>query len=325
MTLRGSASEGREKTRELAFVEPLDLVATVGPLSSGFGDPTWRMAESGWLQATRTVAGPATLEVRRTGAGRLRLRAFGPGAEAALDAAPETLGLARPPPPADTLPTPVRRLARAAPGLRLARLASWIAPLTLLVLQQKVSGKEAARAHRELVRAVSQPAPGPPELVAGMWLPASADALRALPDWAWSPLGIPPRQGETLRRVGLHARRIDALRDVAPEEAARRLRSIPGLGPWTVGSLLLLAGGVEDVVPVGDLHLPTAVAYALAGETRADDARMLELLEPCRGRRGWVVRWVEASGAAPPRRHPRRPLRPLPPDRDTALSALRRR
>ncbi|HKJ23546.1 MAG TPA: DNA-3-methyladenine glycosylase 2 family protein [Myxococcota bacterium] len=320
-----SVGDHGEATLELPVVEPLDLVATVRPLSSGFGDPTWRVGASGWRHALRNAAGPATLEVRRAGAGRLRLRAFGPGAEVALEAVPEMLGLDRPPPPADGLSTAVRDLARAARGLRLSRAPSWIAPLTLLVLQQKVSGKEAARAHRELVRAVSQPAPGPPEVADGLWLPPSAEALRALPDWAWAPLGIPARQAATLRRVGLHARRIEALRDVAPEEAALRLRSIPGLGPWTVGSLLLVAGGAADAVPVGDYHLPTAVAFALAGETRADDARMLALLEPHRGHRGWVVRWVEAAGGAPPRRHPRRPLRPLPPGRGAALSSLRRR
>ena len=46
--------------------------------------------------------------------------------------------------------------------------------------------------------------------------------------------------------------------------------------------------GDPDAVSVGDYHLPNQVAWALAGEPRGDDARMLELLEP-----------VSAAAAAP--------------------------
>jgi hypothetical protein len=51
--------------------------------------------------------------------------------------------------------------------------------------------------------------------------------------------------------------------------------------------------------------VPNLVAWALAGEARADDARMLELLEPYRGQRGRVQRLLEASGIRPPRYGPR--------------------
>ena len=56
---------------------------------------------------------------------------------------------------------------------------------------------------------------------------------------------------------------------------------------------------------VGDFHLPNLVAYALAGEPRGDDARMLELLEPYRGQRARVMRLLELSGIRPPRYGPR--------------------
>ena len=56
---------------------------------------------------------------------------------------------------------------------------------------------------------------------------------------------------------------------------------------------------------VGDFHLKNVVAYALAGEPRADDARMLELLEPWRGERAKVIRLLELSGIAAPRYGPR--------------------
>jgi hypothetical protein len=47
------------------------------------------------------------------------------------------------------------------------------------------------------------------------------------------------------------------------------------------------------------------VAWALAGEPRADDARMLELLEPYRGQRGRVQRYLEVGRITAPRYGPR--------------------
>jgi 3-methyladenine DNA glycosylase/8-oxoguanine DNA glycosylase len=83
------------------------------------------------------------------------------------------------------------------------------------------------------------------------------------------------------------------------------LTAVPGIGPWTAAEVGVRALGDEDGVSVGDFHLPTLVAFALAGETRGDDARMLELLEPFRGHRARVIRLLELSGARPARRGPR--------------------
>ena len=66
-----------------------------------------------------------------------------------------------------------------------------------------------------------------------------------------------------------------------------------------------------DAVSVGDYHLPNVVAWALASEARADDARMLELLEPYRGQRGRVIRLLEASGIGAPRFGPKMPIRSI--------------
>jgi hypothetical protein len=53
------------------------------------------------------------------------------------------------------------------------------------------------------------------------------------------------------------------------------------------------------------------VSFALAGEPRADDDRMLELLEPYRGQRARVVRLLEAGAPTAPRRAPRAQLRDI--------------
>ena len=98
---------------------------------------------------------------------------------------------------------------------------------------------------------------------------------------------------------------------MAPRDAERRLRAMPGIGAWTAAEAIRCALGDPDAVSVGDYHLKHLVAWVLAGEPRATDERMLELLEPYRGQRGRVVRLLEASGMGAPRYGPRRPLRRL--------------
>jgi 3-methyladenine DNA glycosylase/8-oxoguanine DNA glycosylase len=63
--------------------------------------------------------------------------------------------------------------------------------------------------------------------------------------------------------------------------------------------------GDPDAVAVGDFHLKNMVGFALAGEPRASDERMLELLEPYRGQRGRVVRALQLDGYAAPKFGPR--------------------
>jgi 3-methyladenine DNA glycosylase/8-oxoguanine DNA glycosylase len=72
-----------------------------------------------------------------------------------------------------------------------------------------------------------------------------------------------------------------------------------------------VALGDADAVSVGDYHLPHTIAWALAGEPRADDDRMLELLEPWRGHRARVIRLIEGAGIHAPRRGPRQRLRDI--------------
>jgi 3-methyladenine DNA glycosylase/8-oxoguanine DNA glycosylase len=89
------------------------------------------------------------------------------------------------------------------------------------------------------------------------------------------------------------------------------LRSLPGVGPWTAAEVAGVALGDPDAVSVGDYHLPHQVTWALAGEPRGDDGRMLELLEPYRGQRGRALRLITLAGIGPPRRAPRAPLRSI--------------
>ena len=66
-----------------------------------------------------------------------------------------------------------------------------------------------------------------------------------------------------------------------------------------------------DAVVLGDYHIPNIVAWVLTGRARADDRRMLELLEPYRGHRARAVRLILAGGARAPSYGPHRPLRAI--------------
>jgi 3-methyladenine DNA glycosylase/8-oxoguanine DNA glycosylase len=80
---------------------------------------------------------------------------------------------------------------------------------------------------------------------------------------------------------------------------------VPGIGPWTAGMLRALTWGDPDTVIPGDAGIPSLLAWLLAGERTADDARMSELLEPHAPHRYRVLRLALAAGTRPPRRHPR--------------------
>ena len=91
-------------------------------------------------------------------------------------------------------------------------------------------------------------------------------------------------------------------------EAAALLQKVRGIGPWTAGMVLGMRLGRPEPIPVGDFHLPSTIAWALAGEPRATDARMLELLAPFGDQAFRVVRLVWAARIEAPRRGPRAPV-----------------
>jgi 3-methyladenine DNA glycosylase/8-oxoguanine DNA glycosylase len=199
----------------------------------------------------------------------------------------------------------VASLAARSPEVLLPRSGRVFQELVATVLQQKVTWQEAARSYLRVVRHFGEPAPGPMPLL----LPPDPDAVAATPYWMFHRHGVEQRRADTLRRAASVAARLEETVDLSSEEMSRRLCSVSGIGPWTVGELGRLAYGDPDAVSVGDYHLPHQVAYTLAGEQRADDARMLQLLEPFAGHRGRVIRLIVAAGIRPPRRGPHRPLR----------------
>ncbi|MBU1226773.1 MAG: DNA-3-methyladenine glycosylase 2 family protein, partial [Actinobacteria bacterium] len=199
----------------------------------------------------------------------------------------------------------VADLARRHPGIRITRCGAVAAMLIKGAVAQVVTGKEAKASYRRLTEAVGEPAPGPTDLL----LPPDPAVLAAMAYHRYHPFGIERKRAETIIRIARHAGRLDEAARLPTADAYRRMLAVPGVGPWTAALAGLTALGDADAVPVGDYNLRHAVAWVLAGERRATDERMLELLEPYAGHRGRVIRLVKASGAKAPRYGPRRPLR----------------
>lgn len=254
-----------------------------------------------WWRATRAPEGPATTRLRQVGDKCVSLRAWGPGAEWAIEAAPQLLGARDSLEGFDPPAGPVRELHRRLPGLRIPRSNAVFEATVPSILEQKVTGMESRASYRALVKAWGEPAPGPGELVC----PPAARKLREVPYYAFHPLGVEMRRANVIRMAARHAHRLEAALSLAAPDARRLLGALPGIGPWTAAEVAGVALGDADAVPLGDFHVPHMVSWALAGEPRADDARMLELLEPYVGHRGRVIRLLVAGGIRAPRYGPR--------------------
>jgi 3-methyladenine DNA glycosylase/8-oxoguanine DNA glycosylase len=288
---------------------PLDLRLTLGLHGHGRFDPALRFEVSGsaW-RATRTPDGPATLFVQlEAGGTRVRARAWGPGAEHALETLDALLGLDDDPSVLVARHPVIAEAVRRLRGLRIGRTGNLMEALVPAILEQKVTGSEASRAYRGIIGRWGEDAPGPP----GLRVPPAAATLASLPYHAYHPVGLERRRAELIRAVAREAPRLERLAVTAAgpgadsEPTYRALQAFPGIGPWTAAEVGARAFGDPDAVSVGDAHLPNLVAWALAGEPRGTDERMLELLEPYRGQRGRVTRLLEATGLEAPRYGPR--------------------
>lgn len=286
---------------ELEVSVPLDLAMTLAPVAHGHGDPTIRIGSREAWRVTRTPDGPVTLQLEMVD-GAAIARAWGPGAASAIGGAAALIGLEDAPEAFAPDREPLAGLVRRFPGLRLPRTGRVMDALVPAILEQKVTGVEARRVWRALVRGHGDPAPGP-AAAAGMRVMPSPSVMRAIPSFTWHRLGLERRRAALIGRVAAIA---DRLESDPPERARARLAAIPGIGPWTLAEVARVAWGDPDAVSIGDYHIPSQVAWALAGEPRADDARMLELLEPYRGQRGRVQRLLEVGGPGLRRRGPRR-------------------
>ncbi|MFH8286529.1 DNA-3-methyladenine glycosylase family protein [Streptomyces antibioticus] len=298
------AEAGRVRTWVSAG--PVDLGLVLGPLRRGPGDPTFRAMPDGSVwRASLTPSGPGTLRVSVVpGGGAVRGEAWGPGGEWLLDGMPDLLGASDEPEAFAPRHRVVALARHRRPGLRLTRTGLVLESLIPSVLEQKVTTDEAYRAWRLLVRKFGEPAPGP---AAGgrLWVMPAPRTWALIPSWEWHRAGVDDKRASTILRAVRVAARMEEASGMEAGAAQSRLELVPGIGPWTSAETVQRSHGAADAVTVGDLHLPGIVGWALAGNRSADDAEMLELLEPYAGQRHRAARLILLSGRVPERRAPR--------------------
>jgi 3-methyladenine DNA glycosylase/8-oxoguanine DNA glycosylase len=270
----------------------VDPSLVLGPLAMLHADPTVRIGSCEAVRATWTPEGqgcialtwgrePGRISVQCHGAGGAWLQARA----ARLVGAHDEISSFR---PEDGV---VKRLWARFAGDRVGATGTVWHDLAWIAVQQRVRRADAAGQWRRLVMALGESCADHD----GLYTPPPPERLARAAPWSLRAMGIDARRATTLIEAARVAHRLDRLAEVPFAEADRPLRSIAGVGPWTTGCLSGLTWGEPDTVITGDSGIPSLIAETLAGERRADDARMIELLEPFRPHRYRVLRFALAA------------------------------
>lgn len=290
---------------------PISLRHTLSAYRFGSRDPTTQLtgnAQSGELwRATHTPDGPATLQLRWHGYD-VNASTWGPGADWLAATVPALIGRLDRPVVFDEGHPAVHRAQRRHPALRLGASGTLFHELLPVIIGQRITAGEAVTQWHRLVMALGETPPGPrPDLR----LPPTPAALIGRPAWWYHPLGIEASRAEALRTVARHAARLWEWSALPAVGCAAQLALLSGVGRWTIGSALGPALGDPDAFAIGDYHLKNIVAFALAGEPRGTDERMVELLGRYVGQRGRVVRLIMLDGHGAPKYGPRQRILPM--------------
>jgi 3-methyladenine DNA glycosylase/8-oxoguanine DNA glycosylase len=312
---------------ELAVDGPLDLAATMGMIGMSRRDPTFRVSGRHIVAfATNTPAGAATGLFAHRG-DVIGIDAWGDGSAHLLARVPTLAGLHDR--PLDFVPAnrPLAALVRRFPGLRMTAGADPVEVAMHAVFGQRVTSGEARESWWRFVRRHGEPAPGP----LGLFTPPRAEVVARLGRNDLLRVGLDLHRSRALSALAREADRLRAHVDDI-EQVTARLRTLPGIGAWTIALVRHFAYGDARAVPVDDWHIGRDVCFALSGEERGTDVRMLELLAPYAGNEGRVWRLISAAGVHHPRRHPGRAPNPLlaavaagPPSRRAGRATVRPR
>ncbi len=283
---------------------PIDLRLSLGLLRHGGGDPSVRVRDGCVWRATRTPDGPATVCYEQL-RDEIAVRAWGPGAEHAIAAAPDVLGARDDLSGWDARAHPVvRELDRRMQGFRMIATSAVFEAIVPTVLEQKVTSHEAHEAWRRMVWSWGEEAPGQDAVVR---LPPSPEKLAGEPYYRFHDFGVEKKRTDIVRRLASRARRVEE----ASVLGRSRLEAFDGIGAWTSAKVAQAAWADADAVAVGDYWLAGIVVYTLTGKRGGDDDAMLELLEPFRPHRGRASRLLKIGGSKAPPRGPKRRLREM--------------
>jgi 3-methyladenine DNA glycosylase/8-oxoguanine DNA glycosylase len=280
---------------------------TLSPMRSGRGDPTTVLAPGEFWRATFTPDGPGTLRLSWA-SGRSTVRAWGPGADWLVSRVHHMVGNRDAGHRFVDAHPAIMRAQRNHPDLRIGASGTLYHELLPTILAQRITGGEALSQWRRLCMLLGEPAPGP---LTGLRLPPHPDRLAGMPSWWFHPHGVERSRADTLRTVARHAAKLWDWAQLPAGECAQKLVLLPGVGEWTIGTVLAIALGEPDAIAVGDYHLKNIVGHALTGRARSTDEQMVELLQPYRGQRGRVVRLLQLDGHSAPKFGPRQRILPM--------------
>ena len=267
-----------------------------------------RIVRTEVLRATRTPDGPGTQLLRALG-DTIEVQAWGPGADWLCERAPILVGGADDHAAFPDVHAGVSEWHLRFPGLRTPCTQSVWESLLPTILGQKVTGTEAHASFAALLGRLSEPAPGPFAEIR-LRLPLDPSLVADTPSHVFHACGVERKRSDTIRRAASYWRRLEELAELPLAVGSQQLAALPGIGAWSVSEVSQTALGDSDAVSVGDYHLKNWASWALAGEPRGTDERMLELLEPFRPFRGRVLRLIGAVGLKAPRFGPRLSIQP---------------
>jgi 3-methyladenine DNA glycosylase/8-oxoguanine DNA glycosylase len=285
--------------RRIVIGGTFDLRSTIRMVKAGVVD-----GRGVWWWSTSTAEGPATVAASFAD-GATDTEAWGPGAGALLDRLPVVFGVD------DQMaiavsPGPVKDLLHRHAGTRLGASGAVFEATAFGIMGQLVTRTEATRSRRKLLVTYGESAPGPNETLRRFPDP---ERLAGLSYEDLHSVGIERKRASSLIEAARRVKRLDEILGMDRDAAWSRLLAVRGIGPWTAAFVMGAAWGDKDAVPTGDYHLPNTVSWALAGEPRGNDTRMLELLEPYRPERRRLLLAIKAEGVHAPKYGPKTALR----------------
>ena len=283
------------QSRTISLRRPLDLRLTLAPTRLGKGDPCTKLRGDEAFRASRTPDGPVTLHLRVRGA-RLGARAWGPGADWALEQLPELVGefdrgVVR------TDHRLILELQERLTGLRIGATRRMLEAMLPAIAAQGTTNFEAKRTYRQVIEKLGDPAPGPRAL--DLFVPPAARDLAAASFQELHLLGLEQGRADVMRRAAARAAALESATALPAGQVESQIRRVAGVGVWTAAVVRHVVLGDPDVVPVGDRRLADLVAWVFTGNRHGSDAQMLDLLEPFRGQRGRVIRLLRAARLGP--------------------------
>ena len=185
------------------------------------------------------------------------------------------------------------RLQAGHPGLRPVLFHSPYEAAAWAMMSQRRHRSQAAALRRRLCEAHGQPFELDGQVEYAFPLPDRLLGLEAFP-------GLEPQRIERLRGVAERALGGDLdpelLASMEAGQAMTALKTIPGLGPFYAGLVLLRASGVSDALILDEPRLRSYLRHYYGLPDEPDDAAVRRIAEPWRPFRTWAAVLIRASG-----------------------------